>query len=229
MADQMNEEQIAEYKLAFALFDKKGDGSIITKVIITPPSNSAPLFDRLAKTPPKPSCRTWSTRSTQTATAMAPLSSQNSYHWFQIYSTRSRKKKETEEELIEALKAFKLDRNELISATELRHTMRNFGGEADGRGSGRDDREADIDRDVHTNYEEYERVIMIWYDMHNQQAFSRWLLMSRRLYTFWYRRPICFARRLRSDLEPRLYCCMSVLKLLLHECSEVTVAWVFWS
>ena len=60
-----------------------------------------------------------------------------------------------------SLKGVHCDRNELISATELRHTMRNFGGEADGRGSGRDDREADIDRDVHTNYEEYERMIMI--------------------------------------------------------------------
>jgi calmodulin len=35
MADQLNEEQIAEFKEAFALFDKNGDGSITTKV----PSN----------------------------------------------------------------------------------------------------------------------------------------------------------------------------------------------
>ena len=33
MADQLNEEQIAEFKEAFALFDKNGDGSITTKVI----------------------------------------------------------------------------------------------------------------------------------------------------------------------------------------------------
>lgn len=32
MADQLNEEQIAEFKEAFALFDKNGDGSITTKV-----------------------------------------------------------------------------------------------------------------------------------------------------------------------------------------------------
>ena len=32
MAEQLNEEQIAEFKEAFALFDKNGDGSITTKV-----------------------------------------------------------------------------------------------------------------------------------------------------------------------------------------------------
>ena len=34
MADQLNEEQIAEFKEAFALFDKNGDGSITTKVLL---------------------------------------------------------------------------------------------------------------------------------------------------------------------------------------------------
>lgn len=34
MADQLNEEQIAEFKEAFALFDKNGDGSITTKVTL---------------------------------------------------------------------------------------------------------------------------------------------------------------------------------------------------
>ena len=32
MAGQMNEEQIAEFKQAFELFDKNGDGSITSKV-----------------------------------------------------------------------------------------------------------------------------------------------------------------------------------------------------
>ena len=40
MADQLNEEQIAEFKEAFALFDKNGDGSITTKVILELPRNS---------------------------------------------------------------------------------------------------------------------------------------------------------------------------------------------
>ena len=32
MADQLTEEQIAEFKEAFSLFDKDGDGTITTKV-----------------------------------------------------------------------------------------------------------------------------------------------------------------------------------------------------
>jgi calmodulin len=40
MADQLNEEQIAEFKEAFALFDKNGDGSITTKVPLLPLRNS---------------------------------------------------------------------------------------------------------------------------------------------------------------------------------------------
>jgi Ca2+-binding EF-hand superfamily protein len=58
MADQLNEEQIAEFKEAFALFDKNGDGSITTKVPPSPPRNSAPSCARSARTPPRPNCRT---------------------------------------------------------------------------------------------------------------------------------------------------------------------------
>ena len=35
MADQLTEEQIAEFKEAFSLFDKDGDGSITTKELGT--------------------------------------------------------------------------------------------------------------------------------------------------------------------------------------------------
>ena len=60
MADQLNEEQIAEFKEAFALFDKNGDGSITTKVILELPRNSELLWDLSDKTQLKQSCRTWS-------------------------------------------------------------------------------------------------------------------------------------------------------------------------
>lgn len=45
MADQLNEEQIAEFKEAFALFDKNGDGSITTKVQVCLCRNWAQLCD----------------------------------------------------------------------------------------------------------------------------------------------------------------------------------------
>jgi hypothetical protein len=55
MADQLNEEQIAEFKEAFALFDKNGDGSITTKVPPLPFRNSEQSCDPLAKILPRPS------------------------------------------------------------------------------------------------------------------------------------------------------------------------------
>ena len=65
MADQLNEEQIAEFKEAFALFDKNGDGSITTKVLLLPPRNSAPSWDPSDKTQLKRNFKIWSTKSTQ--------------------------------------------------------------------------------------------------------------------------------------------------------------------
>lgn len=58
MADQLNEEQIAEFKEAFALFDKNGDGSITTKVSFGGSRNWAPSCDHWARTPPRQNCRT---------------------------------------------------------------------------------------------------------------------------------------------------------------------------
>jgi hypothetical protein len=50
MADQLNEEQIAEFKEAFALFDKNGDGSITTKVLPHSHRNSEPSCGHWDKT-----------------------------------------------------------------------------------------------------------------------------------------------------------------------------------
>ena len=58
MADQLNEEQIAEFKEAFALFDKNGDGSITTKVRLSLLRNSALSCVHWGKTQLKQSCRT---------------------------------------------------------------------------------------------------------------------------------------------------------------------------
>lgn len=58
MADQLNEEQIAEFKEAFALFDKNGDGSITTKVRFSLRRNSALSCVLWGRTQLKQSSRT---------------------------------------------------------------------------------------------------------------------------------------------------------------------------
>ena len=62
MADQLNEEQIAEFKEAFALFDKNGDGSITTKVLLSLQRNSALSCVLWGKTQLRQSYRIWSTK-----------------------------------------------------------------------------------------------------------------------------------------------------------------------
>ena len=62
MADQLNEEQIAEFKEAFALFDKNGDGSITTKVLYLPSRNSVLSWDLSVRTPQKLNSKIWSTK-----------------------------------------------------------------------------------------------------------------------------------------------------------------------
>jgi len=60
MADQLNEEQIAEFKEAFALFDKNGDGSITTKVVPLLYRNLALSWDLSDKTLQRQSYKIWS-------------------------------------------------------------------------------------------------------------------------------------------------------------------------
>jgi len=55
MADKLTEEQIAEFKQAFSLFYKDGDGTVTTKDLGT-------VMRSLAKVLQRPSCRTWATR-----------------------------------------------------------------------------------------------------------------------------------------------------------------------
>lgn len=57
MADQLNEEQIAEFKEAFALFDKNGDGSITTKVLLSLQRNSELSCVLLDRTQLRQNCR----------------------------------------------------------------------------------------------------------------------------------------------------------------------------
>lgn len=80
MADQLNEEQIAEFKEAFALFDKNGDGSITTKVLLKWFRNWELWWGHWAKTQLRLSSKTWLTRLTPTATG--PSISPSSCPWW---------------------------------------------------------------------------------------------------------------------------------------------------
>jgi len=114
MADQLTEEQIAEFKEAFSLFDKDGDGTITTKELGT-------VMRSLGQNPTEAEL--------QDMINEVDADGNGTIDFPEFLSLMARKMKDTdtEEELIEAFKVFDRDGNGFISAAELRHVMTNLG------------------------------------------------------------------------------------------------------
>ena len=145
MADQLTEEQIAELKEAFSLFDKDGDGAITTKELGT-------VMRSLGHNPTK----------AELQDMINEVDAGNGTLDFpEFLSLMARKMKdiEIEEDLVQPFKLFDKNGNGLISAAELRHAITIFGekliDEVD-----EIIREAEINGDGHINYEEFVRMMM---------------------------------------------------------------------
>jgi len=111
---QLTEEQIAEFKEAFSLFDKDGDGTITTKELGT-------VMRSLGQNPTEAEL--------QDMINEADADGNGTIDFPEFLSLMARKMKDTdtEEELVEAFKVFDRDGNGFISAAELRHVMTNLG------------------------------------------------------------------------------------------------------
>merc|ERR1712224_329284 len=134
MADQLTEEQIAEFKEAFSLFDKDGDGTITTKELGT-------VMRSLGQNPTEAEL--------QDMVNEVDADGNGSIDFPEFLSLQARKMKDTdtEEEIIEAFKVFDRDGNGLISAAELRHVMCNLGEKLTDEEIDEMIREADVDGD----------------------------------------------------------------------------------
>eukprot|EP00397_Hematodinium_sp_SG-2012_P038652 GEMP01042079.1.p1 GENE.GEMP01042079.1~~GEMP01042079.1.p1 ORF type:complete len:150 (+),score=48.42 GEMP01042079.1:82-531(+) len=114
MVDQLTEEQIVEFKEAFSLFDKDGDGAITTKELaivmrsIGQHPTDAELQDMLNEVD-------------------ADGSGTISFPEFLALMARKMKDVDEAEDLVEAFKVFDLDGDGFISASELRKVMNNLG------------------------------------------------------------------------------------------------------
>ncbi|XP_053700934.1 calmodulin-like isoform X1 [Synchiropus splendidus] len=164
MADQLTEEQIAEFKEAFSLFDKDGDGTITTKELGT-------VMRSLGQNPTEAELQDMINE----VDADGKLASLNSFsHMFdaililchpgngtidfpEFLTMMARKMKDTdsEEEIREAFRVFDKDGNGFISAAELRHVMTNLGEKLTDEEVDEMIREADVDGDGQVNYEEF--------------------------------------------------------------------------
>jgi len=142
MADQLTEEQIAEFKEAFSLFDKDGDGTITTKELGT-------VMRSLGQNPTEAEL--------QDMINEVDADGNGTIDFPEFLTMMARKMKDTdsEEEIREAFRVFYKDGNGFISAAELRHVMTNLGEKLTDEEVDEMIREADIDGDGQVNYEEF--------------------------------------------------------------------------
>ncbi|KAJ7883401.1 calmodulin [Mycena olivaceomarginata] len=131
MADQLSEEQISEFKEAFSLFDKDGDGTITTKELGT-------VMRSLGQNPTEGELQ----------------------DMFLSMMARKMRDTDSEEEIKEAFKVFDKDGNGCISAAELRHVMTNLGEKLSDNEVDEMIREADVDGDGQINYEEFVKMML---------------------------------------------------------------------
>ena len=134
-ADQLTEEQIAEFKEAFSLFDKDGDGTITTKELGT-------VMRSLGQNPNETELQYM-------------IKEVVAFPEFLIIMAQKMKDKDIKDEIREAFRVFDKDGNGSISKAELRHVLTNLGenlteAEVDEMIS-----VADIDGDGQVNYEEF--------------------------------------------------------------------------
>ncbi|KAK1889580.1 Calmodulin [Dissostichus eleginoides] len=140
-ADQLTEEQIAEFKEAFSLFDKDGDGTITTKELGT-------VMRSLGQNPTEAEL--------QDMINEVDADGNGTIDFPEFLTMMARKMKDTdsEEEIREAFRVFDKDGNGYISAAELRHVMTNLGEKLTDEEVDEMIREADIDGDGQVNYED---------------------------------------------------------------------------
>ncbi|OUC43302.1 EF hand [Trichinella nativa] len=149
-ADQLTEEQIAEFKEAFSLFDKDGDGTITTKELGT-------VMRSLGQNPTEAELQdminelSWDLEKKN----LFFFSGNGTIDFPEFLTMMARKMKDTdsEEEIREAFRVFDKDGNGFISAAELRHVMTNLGEKLTDEEVDEMIREADIDGDGQVNYE----------------------------------------------------------------------------
>ncbi|MBA0690071.1 hypothetical protein Goari_007767 [Gossypium aridum] len=147
MVDQLTDEQIAEFKEAFSLFDKDGDGCITTKELGT-------VMRSLGQNPTEAEL--------QGMINEVDADQNGSIDFPEFLNLIARKMKDidSEEELKEAFKVFDKDQNGFISAAELRLVMTNLGEILTDEEVDEMIHEADTDGDGQVNYEEFVRMMV---------------------------------------------------------------------
>ncbi|KAG6487705.1 hypothetical protein ZIOFF_056300 [Zingiber officinale] len=114
MAEMLSEEQVAEFKEAFSLFDKDGNGNITT-------SELGNVMRSLGQNPTEAELKEM--------IKVADVDGSGTMDFKEFLNMMAHKLKDagSEEELKEAFRVFDKDQNGFISAAELHHVMKNIG------------------------------------------------------------------------------------------------------
>jgi len=147
MTEYLTEEQVAEFKEAFQIFDKNGDGSISLKElgIVMRSLGQNPSEEDLIAIIEK---------------VDVDKSGEIDFKEFLSIMAIKLKESDSEEDLLEAFRIFDKDGNGLISAHELRFVMMTAGEALKEDEIDEMIREADIDGDGYVDYEEFVRIML---------------------------------------------------------------------
>merc|ERR1712151_376802 len=146
-SEQLTEEQIQEFKEAFALFDKDGDGTITTKELGT-------VMRSLGQNPTEAELHDMINEVDNDGSGTIDFAE------FLSLMSKKMKDADSEEELMEAFKVFDKDGNGFISSVELRHVMTNLGEKLTDDEVDEMIREADVDGDGQVNYDEFVKMML---------------------------------------------------------------------
>ncbi|KAL4237345.1 Calmodulin-3 [Mactra antiquata] len=140
MVDKFTEDQIEEFKEAFALFDKDGDGTITTKELGT-------VMRSLGQNPTEAELKDMISE--------VDADGSGTIDFTEFLTMMADKIARPDEDLRESFAVFDRDGNGFISAAELRYVMTNLGEKLTDEEVDEMIREADMDGDGQINYEEF--------------------------------------------------------------------------
>ncbi|XP_074662859.1 uncharacterized protein LOC141911725 isoform X2 [Tubulanus polymorphus] len=148
MVDQFSEEEIAEFKEAFAIFDKDSSGFITTKELGT-------VMRTLGQNPTEG----------QLASMIRDIDvdGNGTLDFQEFLGFMARKMNdgtETIDDIIESFRAFDKEGNGFVSAEALENFLMNMGEKLDEDEMGCMLKEAGVDQDGQINYEEFVRLMM---------------------------------------------------------------------
>ncbi|KAL7328596.1 hypothetical protein PS15p_206841 [Mucor circinelloides] len=147
MSDQLNDQQISEYRESFALFDKNGDGAIDAEELgqVMRSLNQEPTDEELKD-------------------MINDVDSDNNgridFNEFLTIMSRMKGTDETENDLVEAFKVFDKDQDGSITQDELRSVMANLGQKLTSQELDEMIKEADTDGDGKINYKEFVKMMV---------------------------------------------------------------------